>query len=346
LEKAPVGMKRETDASFYQSDGENFLRSSALKSLETCSWLYYCNYILKLPQKDNRGALMGNVCHSFFECLLNPRRKKTFTAIVKAGTICAKPSTERLVRKLIRNNHLLDDKETFEKIDGMILVGLKTDFFVKGGKVVGKEHRFKIQSETPRYFIYGTIDKIALTKTHIVIDDFKSSKLKYSGEDINSSVQALMYSLACKKLWPDLTPKVRFIFLQYPKEPHQEVAFSDQTLKGFEYYLADVQKRVDNFHINDAYANFAADHPIPKDGSFHGRLACGFATRPDQLKKDGTPMWHCPYKFPFFYYALKDKDGKVVQTSLKDDLTAKEGQSIIKLHYAGCPKYRPPIDTF
>jgi len=339
-------MKIETDASFYNTDSKiNYQRSSALKTFSSCSWQYYCNYFLKIPQMDNEGALQGNVCHSFFECLLEKRRKPIFKVITKAGTVKASPAAYRLVRKLIKKNKLPATDKIFDRIDKMILVGLNSDFYVKGGKIVGKEYRFKIENESPKYNIYGTIDKISLFEKEkiVLIDDYKSSKVKYSGEDKESGIQALVYSLACKKIWPEYTPKVRFHFLQFPEEPVQEASFTDEALAGFEHYLAETQLRVDSFSEKAAYLNFAADQPIPADGSFGGKLSCGFAQRPKQLKKDGSPMWACSFKFAFTYYIVK-KDEKFVSAHLKkEDIILKEGESIEENQYQGCPRYRDVI---
>lgn len=337
-------MKIETDASFYQSD-EVFQRSSALKTYSSCSWSYYCNYVLKIPHADNQGALQGNVCHSFFECMLHPQHKKSFKPIIKANSVTGVPAAERYVRALMRKNRLPFTDKVFKKIDDMIIVGLKTDFYVKGGKLVGNEFRFKIKNENPKYSIYGTIDKIAIKEKEkvIQIDDFKSSKMKYSGEDKDSGVQALIYSLACKKLWPDYHPKLRFIFLQFPEDPIQYAEFSDEVLMGFEHYLANTQGKFDSFTEKDAYLNFAADQGMPSDGSFGGTLSCGFAKRPGQLKKDGTPMWHCTAKFAYDYYNVK-KDGKLIKSYLnKEDISLKEGEIIETERYLGCPRFRDKV---
>jgi len=338
-------MKIQTDASFYHSE-EVFQRSSALKTFDSCSWSYYCNYVLKIPHSDNQGALMGNVCHSFFECLLHEQHKKLFKLILKAKTVCGAPATERYVRKLIKKNKLPQTETIFDKIDAMMLVGLNTDFYVKGGKLVGNEFRFKIKNESPKYSIYGTIDKISLMENEKVaqIDDYKSSKMKYSGEDKDCGVQALIYSLACKKLFPDYKPKVRFIFLQYPDDPIQYAEFSDDVLKGFEYFLENTQKKFEEFTEKHAYLNFAADQGIPTDGSFGGTLSCGFAKKTGQLKKDGTLMWHCPFKFAYTYYKVK-KEGKLVQAYLnKQDIVLKDGETMEEARYDGCPRFRDRVD--
>jgi hypothetical protein len=56
-------------------------------------------------------------------------------------------------------------------------------------------------------------------------------------------------------------------------------------------------------------------------------------------------MWHCPYKFGFVYYALRDKENKIVKTVLEenmDDLfkNKPEGFKVTKEEYDGCPAHQ------
>ena len=333
-------MKIQTDATFYKTDnGENYIRSSSLKTFQSCSWLYYQDYVNKVPQISNKGALQGNVCHSIFECLLNPRHKSVYKQIIKQKSAALVPSINRLIKKLIKRNSLPETDEIFNKIVDMIWVGLITDFYVKGGEIIGREYRFKIQNEIPKYSIYGTIDKIAIKDNYIIIEDFKSSKLQYSGEDLKSNTQALMYSLAASKLWPKYKNKVRFIFLQYPENPIQELEFDKNTLLGFEYFLEHIQKQVDSFSEEDAKNNFAVDKEIPKDGGFGGKIQCGFAKYPGQLKKNGDLMWACSFKFKRDYYVLI-RDGRVIQSAhTKEELVLEDGDSIEVRTYLGCPRF-------
>lgn len=320
------------------------LSASRVKTLENCSWLYWVNYHLKLPQIQNDGAKKGEVCHSIFECLLHPRHLKHFKSITEKGSVTASKSVYRLIKFYIKRLKLPID--SFELIDKMIVVGLKTDFFVKDGKLVSAEFEFNLISESPRYHMRGFMDKVYIVGDTIIIDDFKSSKKKFEGEDEESNLQALMYSLAASQLWPTFKPIVRFIFLQFPDDPLMTVQFSPDTLKGLEYYLADAQTKVSNFTEKDAKRHFAADYEPPK-GEFKGKLLCGFAKRPDQLKKDGTKMWYCAYKFPFDYYAILKSNGEIAYTVFKkEEAKLKDGEKIELRHYEGCPKHRNALDGF
>lgn len=320
------------------------LSASKIKTFESCSWLYWCNYHLKLPQVQNDGAKKGEICHKIFELLINKKHYKKYKAIIDAKTITKVPSVKKLITKLAKKLQLTLTPEISLQLEKMIMVGLQNDFFVAGTTLVEAEYKFDLINEDPKYFIRGYMDKPCINDEIIIIDDYKSSKKKFEGEEQESNVQALIYSLAAKKIWPKLKPIIRFIFLQYPADPIMKVEFSDDTLSGFEHYLSYIQKKVDSFSEDDAKKNFAADQEAaPKE--FKGKLLCGFASSPTQKKKDGSKMWHCPYKFAFDYYIITPKNGKQY-TSLTDDVKLSEGDVIKKAHYDGCPRHNKSLNSF
>ena len=61
---------------------QSALSASRIKTLQQCSWKYWCNYILKLPDKSNEGASRGWICHLIFELLGNPRHLKNYKLIL------------------------------------------------------------------------------------------------------------------------------------------------------------------------------------------------------------------------------------------------------------------------
>ena len=209
---------------------ERILSASRLKTLETCSWSYWCNYHLKLPQKQNEGALRGTVCHLVFEMLVKKKHKKHFNKILKASSIKGSPSVYRMVMKHLgqmENSFDLPmtNEENTELVDDMIVVGLNCDFFGKGGKVDKPEHEFLLENKDPEYKIRGFIDKPVLYKKgkKIKIVDYKSSKYKFRGEELHSNVQAMVYTLAAQKEWEGYEPTVEFQFLRHPRSPLQQL---------------------------------------------------------------------------------------------------------------------------
>lgn len=326
---------------------EKILSASRIKVLEDCSWKYWCKYILHLPDPKNDGAVRGTVCHLVFEVLLNSRHKRHYDSILKEGTIEASPPVARLVEKgLKREGEEFLTKENYELCDKMILVGLNQDFFGEdnGGVVESGELKFLLENEDPKYKILGFIDKPIVYENgkRIKLVDYKTSKSKFKGSEITANLQAMAYSLASKKLWPKLESVItEFLFLKFPKQPVQEIEISKDQMSGFEYYLADLFKMINNFTKEDAKSNYASRQPYPSDKTFGGPLNCGFAKRPGQLKKDGSLMWHCSFKFPFDYFVVIDKDGKQLRSARhEEELTdLGEGEKIEMKHYEGCPAH-------
>tara|TARA_Y100000310_G_scaffold327028_1_gene392765 strand:+ start:1609 stop:2604 length:996 start_codon:yes stop_codon:yes gene_type:complete len=311
---------------------ERVLSASRLKTLETCSWSYWCNYHLKLPQKQNEGALRGTVCHLVFEMLIKKKHKKHFILITKGDNIRASAPVFRLIMKhLIRMERSFDlpmtNEDNMKLMNDMILVGLRCDFFGTGGTVENPEHEFLLENDDPPYKIRGFMDKPILYKKNkqVKIIDYKSSKYKFRGEELHSNIQAMVYTLASKKEWKGYKPTIEFQFLRFPRQPLQHLQFTDVQLSGLEYYLSHAFGVINNFTEETAVTNFAAD---TKKNSW--------------LCKIGK--WRCPYIDAYDYFVVVNKKGEEIQKSLKKEELQKDlkrGQKIEKRTYEGCPRHKP-----
>jgi len=344
------------------------LSASRLKTAQSCSWLYHCKYKLKLPDTTNDGASRGTICHLILELLARAGRKRYYNTILKKKSIFAVPSVGRLARIWAKKLDV-NDTDNIDLIDSMTVKGLRYDYF--GGEIGSPTHSFSekrfdifVNEGGKKYRINGFIDKLFLYKKQKIalIRDFKTSKRVFEGKDADDNLQDLMYSLAAKHLYPEYSSRhSEFLFLKFPLDkdllgvPGEGVlrmdSLSNDELEGFEYQLTEWQKHLDSFDLDSAYSNFAYDHGFPdKYAGFSGKLMCGFAKTPGQLKKDGTPMWYCPFKFGFKYYALTDASGKLKKTAFLDDRDSllefkEDGDIIEKLDYEGCPRHIPASST-
>ena len=308
-----------------------YLSASRIKTLEGCSWVYWAKYHLNLPDKTNSGAERGTLCHLIFELLLKPRHKKHFDGIMKSESITGSPAVTKLAidhMKKFESNKVKGEmeQENYDLVDKMIVVGLQSDFFGEGGHIEKPEQEFDITNDDPEYRIKGFIDKPVeyRGKKEVKIVDYKSSKAKFRGEDLKSNVQAIMYSLAAKKIWPGFKPTVEFLFLRFPRAPFQQLQFSDSILGGFQYFLGYMYKMISNFDEDNAKSNFASK-------SRTHRWLCG---------KTQKGKWICPFRKPSKFYALLDKKGNIVKTSYEKDLHPKKGQKVVEKIYDGCPEWK------
>ena len=310
---------------------------------------------MKLPDKTNSGALIGDTVHIILECLGVSRHKKHYDLIIKKKNIFASKAIKRMVHKHIKRKDLNMESD-LENICSMALNGLMYDFF--GNKcgtptevISEKDFEITVQEEDISYKIKGFIDKLFIYGDHgiVLIRDFKTNKKKYEGKEVTDNLQDYMYTLAINKLYPHLKDiKMEFLFLKQDMNADgvmQMQAKNKHELLGFEHELTGYQKYADSFIEKTATSNMAANQGMPKDGSFAGKLLCGFAKQPNQIKKDGTPMWYCTYKFGFDYYAIIDKDKKIKKSAFTkkelEKIKLAEGEKIIKNKYDGCPCFKP-----
>jgi hypothetical protein len=331
----------------------NYLSASRIKKLEECSWQYYCRYVLKLPDESNDGAKMGSICHNVFEYLGKDRHKKHFDSIIKVQNIEGSKAVNKYVN-ICASKEGVDSQQHLTLLNKMILQGLSYDFYGnKFGKPIKSfseiDFQIEVDKDDKKYRILGFIDKLFLYKDGaVLIRDFKSSKKKFEGKEIDDNVQDLMYRLAVKNMFPEYyDAKMEFVFLQYPCENGDGVINTphvcDTELSGFEHYLTDLQRTVDNFDEKLAERNMAYDKGyLHSSAGFSGRLVCGRSDHPEEKKVDGSNKWFCRMKFPFFYWALLDKNGAILNTSKekKDLAKPKKGEKIEKRFYKGCPKFK------
>lgn len=306
------------------------LSASTMKGLSDCSWLHWCKKHLMLPEKNNDGARRGSICHAVLEYLQHDKHSDNHGRIMDADSVEGDEATLRLVKRHFEIADM-DDKsnKNLQLVKDMIMIGLNHDFFCleDDGKLGHAEQEFLIESSDPEYLIRGYIDKHAFYDNGdtIKIIDYKTSKKRFKKNELDGNPQAMMYSLATKTLWPDVKKTIfNFLFLKpdLQDKPIQELEFTDEQLRGFEYYVSGIYKLINNFTEKDAKANFARD-------TKKNAWLCG-----------AGPTWVCPQRDPYDYYVLLDEESKILSSSKDEsELVAKKGQTIEKRSYEGCPRW-------
>lgn len=293
-----------------------------MDTADTCSWLLNCKYFLKLPEAQNAGACRGTVCHKVFEVLTPPEKEDVLKDLMKTLPKWKHPEVDALLKSEIKKSPVPLSKDDVKLIRDMIACGLQSDFCDKGGRLISPEKKFIL--ETPSFTLSGIIDRLSEHDGFLRIRDYKSSKMKFTGNKKTSNTQGLAYSYAVREMYGKPS-QVQFVFLRFSKSPMMEMSFTNKQLDGFGKYLGYMQTYLDDFNDVAARGNFAFD-------SFDKRWMCGST-------KEGK--WTCPFRKPFEYYAIIDAKGNIVKTSLqKDKLSPKEGESIIKKKYFGCPRFK------
>lgn len=345
------------------SKNDLYLSASRIKTLKSCSWLYWCQYVLKIDAGSNDGASRGTVCHLVFETLGDKKYKKEYDKVIKNNDVFASDFVKDIILSEAKKLNV-DDEDNLELIKTMTLNGLKYDFYGNGLGRPTKEFselKFDIikDEDDINYRILGFIDKLYLykSKDKAVIRDFKSSKSMFTGHEVTDNIQDWMYALAVKETFPEYKDRFsEFLFLKFMGDKQTKLSLDtvedgvirmesidDASLAGFEYELSECYDYIQDFSEEKAMMNLAANKPFPTDNTFSGKLKCGFAKYKGQLKKDGNLMWHCPFRFDFKYYKIFDKDGnfvKGIHEDVFDENDLPEGCTFEEAEYDGCPAWK------
>lgn len=312
------------------------LSASKVDTFLDCSQRYYANYHLKLPDTPNNGSAKGSVVHDILEFFLKPRRKPLVEKILADGTCKNQKGVWKLINRYISLKPEVLQPKDAKAIDKYILVALGHDFYGPPNTVKTegeKEFHLKVDTEGKSYAVRGFIDKTFIVKgsedLELRVSDYKSSKKKFEGDKATDNVQSKIYQLALSKLYPEIKKRnFEFLFLQFPDDPIMaQHPMSEEDISDFEYYLTYLQSLTDEFSEANATDNLAAMNP-EKD------WLCGS----DGLKKDGTPRWICPHRKPRDYYVLLDSGNQIVFSS-DVEIPKKDGFTVEKRHYSGCPYY-------
>lgn len=313
------------------------LSASKLSLLKQCTFLFYLRYYKNFPNPSNSGSARGSVCHYTLECLLRPDRRDLVERMIKEDNSFCIPSVYRLIQ--IHAKKLgVSSNDNMQKINDFILVALKNDFYCDGAEHVIAE--LKINLSGQNYDIIGFLDKVAIYKDRISLQDYKTSSSKYTAEELQFNYQNLIYTLAIRKQYPELPIQLVFQFLKFKKNPNQVAPhLTDEQLKGFESYLEYVGEYLNSFGEKEALSDLAK-----KD--IKRRWLCGKCI--GDKKVDGSDAFICSAKYPRTYWQLFDETGKFIESSFsKKDLEKKlkPGYNIEMKTYGGCPGWKHEWET-
>jgi len=307
------------------------LSISRIKKFQHCSQSYYCNYILKIPDKGNSGSLRGSTCHDVLELLNKPRRRKQVDRIVINQTVTNDTGLWKFVC-LVAKKYKVDDPENLELIDSFLVTALKCDFWGPENTIhtfIEKEFDLEIEDDGIDCRIRGFIDRFHLVKESnslvIYAADYKSSSKKLDKNDLETG-QALMYQLALSLLYPNVKMRdFRFIFLKFPDSPYQVYTPVDESaLNGYLYYLSHIQQLINSFSEKDVDSNYGKLNQKTK-------FLCG-------PSKSG---WICPHQKPLDYHVLLDNNNDIIKSSFDNNFSVKVGESVEKRSYKGCKHFYP-----
>jgi putative RecB family exonuclease len=224
--------------------GRPYVSWSAISTFRTCPLKYKFRYIDGLPEESVSSALIfGTGIHTAVE--------QHFQAALSGDE---QPDVERLMFAY-RSAWLPHDPdviqfgstETRASLDAlaskMLTAFLNSPAASVHGRVLGVEEEIRgmLVEGTPD--LYGRVDLLTEDSDSLVITDIKTSRGKWSAEQVeDSGEQLLLYSHLASEISPGKTLKTRFLVLTKTKEPVIEEHVREVNPAAVKRTLASVER--------------------------------------------------------------------------------------------------------
>jgi len=224
--------------------GRDYVSWSALSTFRTCPLKYKFRYVDSLPEESVSSALIfGTGIHTAIE--------QHFQAILSSDP---KPDVERLMFAY-RSAWLPHDpaaisfgsKETRESLDDlasrMLTAFLASEYAGVNGRVLGVEEEIRGMLVEGVPDLYGRVDLLTEDADSLVITDIKTSRGKWSQEQVeDSGEQLLLYSKLASEISPGKKVATRFLVLTKTKEPVIEEHIREVNPAAVKRTLAGVER--------------------------------------------------------------------------------------------------------
>jgi putative RecB family exonuclease len=233
--------------------GRDYISWSALSTFRQCPLKYKFRYIDGLPEESVSSALVfGSGVHTaveqHFQASLSGDPKPDLDALLFAYRSAWLPHDPDAIQ--------FGSTETRASLDAlaarMLTAFLNSPAASVQGRVLGVEEQIRGMLVKGMPDLFGRVDLLTEDSDSLVITDIKTSRGKWSAEQVeDSGEQLLLYSHLASEISPGKKLKTRFLIVTKTKEPvieehvrEVEQAAVKRTLAGVERVWRAIESRV------------------------------------------------------------------------------------------------------
>lgn len=204
------------------------LSFSKLDRWERCALSYKLHYVDQLPGQPSEAATFGAAIHAALEELVLEHVREE-----QCGTLSERRAAEHwqsaFAQAGLRGAGLF--QEGLELVQGFV----REQSALDAHDVLAIEEPFQLR--IGEFEVVGVLDRVdRVDEQTIRIVDYKSNRLLYSREEVDTSLQMSLYQLAARELWPWAT-RVQSSFWMLRHGVHQEAERTPEELEATRGYV-------------------------------------------------------------------------------------------------------------
>jgi putative RecB family exonuclease len=224
--------------------GRDYVSWSAISTFRTCPLKYKFRYIDGLPEESVSSSLIfGTGIHSaveqHYQAILSGEEQPTVERLMFAYRSAWLPHDPDAIQ--------FGSTETRNSLDAlaakMLTAFLNSPAASVQGRVLGVEEEIRGMLVEGVPDLYGRVDLLTEDSDSLVITDIKTSRGKWSQEQVeDSGEQLLLYSHLASEISPGKKIATRFLVLTKTKEPVVEEHVRDVVPEAVKRTLAGVER--------------------------------------------------------------------------------------------------------
>lgn len=270
-----------------------YLSYSRLSKFEQCPKSFRLHYIERLPSEPGLALFFGSALHKVIEDLTEEHVE---------NEECAPFSIERaeeLWQKAFAESGMVG-ANVYSEGANILRAFVREQGVVDSRDVLGVEKKFEL--EVGGFKVLGFIDRVMRVDDETIeIIDWKSNRLLFSREDVDTSLQMSIYQVACAKLYP-WAKRIKLTFYMLRHGVKQETTRSQEQLDDALRYIETIARQTENGKSYPAKLN----------------ANCGYCDHRSQCSA--------------YQRALKGEGRKYITTDLTDlEAVAREREEVAKV---------------
>lgn len=187
------------------------LSASSIVTWEQCQLKYQVIYERRIQDVSSYSALFGQATHKILELLTRNKKLPDIESICKEFNVSHKSADIRKILVSTLKNHYLDNI----------------------ANCVECELRFNIELKEKNVHMNGTIDRLDIDNGNAMIIDIKTGNKPYTKKELSSNWQAKIYSLAVRKLFPEIK-NIKTLFWFVKSQTRQIVEQDEDSMSKIE----------------------------------------------------------------------------------------------------------------
>jgi len=232
----------------------DYISYSAISTYQRCPLKFFFRYVEQLPEESVAASLVfGSAIHACAEYWFNALMAGNPTPDLDTLLYVYQESWQSRDGENVSFNKTDSIDSLGQLAEKMLMAFLESDFAAPSGHIVGVEEELRGDVLPGCPELLARLDLITETEDDVVITDLKTSRSRWSQQQVQDSAdQLLLYSELARELVPGKPLKLRFVVVTKGKNPtvdHHFVSVDPQRIARIKKVAQRVWQAVQSGHF-------------------------------------------------------------------------------------------------